>query len=123
MPGKLSVPMLYRHQCPGEILTLEPRDLLCIINPISEDFDRVMLVIREGIIRQLQFIPADLPVFALVHRWGRPARIRRSTEGYHLSWGVGVIAHAPEGGQFSYMLSVSSVLPRSGTDERQLHQR
>jgi hypothetical protein len=87
----------------------------CAISPDSGPIGSVIVVSRQARIREVQFLPTNIQVIELVRRWGRPDRIQRVHQSYVLSWDVGVVARAPAGGQFSYLLPVRSVLLRPGT--------
>jgi hypothetical protein len=86
----------------------------CVITPVSETFDRVIVIGQESRIQQVQFLPTNLQAIELLRRWGRPDLIQPSWDGYSLIWNVGVVARVPAGRQFSYLLPVRGVLLRSG---------
>jgi hypothetical protein len=124
LPGNPTTVVTGQYSCDRELLApvfqQEPvfevsGQSSCVINANSDSFDRIIVTSRNGKIREVQFLAAKLQAIALIGRWGRPDRIRRSTEGYLLIWDVGVVARTPAGGQFSYLSPVRSVLLRPGT--------
>jgi hypothetical protein len=96
------------HTCNSNIAYPQ---VICTIRPESPHFDRVMIISRDGVIRQTLFVPTDLRVIDLVRHWGRPDSIQQSDRGYYfLRWDAGVFAHIRSNNRFSYLLPVADVL-------------
>jgi hypothetical protein len=124
LPGNPTTVVTGQYSCDRELLApvfqQEPvfevsGQSSCAINANSDSFDRIIVTSRNGEIRDVQFLAPKLQAIELVRRWGRPNRIQQAHHNYILTWDVGIVARAPAGGQFSYLLPVRSVLLRPGT--------
>jgi hypothetical protein len=125
MPGRSFTGIREFYSCERQLLApvfdqepmfdSSPGQSTCVITPVSENFDRVIVISQDDGIQQVQFLIAELQAINLLRRWGRPDLIQPSWDGYSLIWNVGVIARVPAGRQFSYLLPVRTVLLRSGT--------
>lgn len=109
LPGKLLIDMLGKHTC-ERVFVMPGTDYTCTIQTIPEDFDRVIVTVLDGTIREVQFVPADLVVIDVVRHWGQPDSIKHMEQTCFMEWDSGMIAVANPCQRFSYLLPVSQVL-------------